>query len=377
MTPGVHTARLWKCHANRETPLTPHGRRGTNPPHLTSSVAFYTVTNNRYYAGTIATLSSIRRFYREEPIWVFTEWRHPLTRAQSEHLRALPNVRLVVSKEVPIGTIKEAWQMKAHSAAFLAERQECRCLVQVDSDAVLCAPLDHIVEPVMAQGLPAGGKDGNGEKYDHPKYSPYYELCKTAPEDRRATMTPYVSTSVFFLPLPQMNAILKLWSTGVDEAQFGPKERLRKLYAGYSDQGILNAIFYFKGITPIVLDNNLVSQHWIHGRDKIELKDGAFWNAGKRQIAFHSVGQSPKFWTAPYIDYVAKSGNLTDVYHYWLSNLFDGPCGLLNTTPLLRIEQMQNDYFPGVTTPHLVREYRARNDGGHAEIASPPIVAPA
>lgn len=263
--------------------------------------------------------------------------------------------------------------MKAHSAAFLAGQQDCRCIVQVDSDAVLCARPDDIVEQVIAQGLPAGGKDGNGEKYDHAKYSPYYELCQTAPEDRRATMTPYVSTSVFFLPVPEMNAILKLWSTGVDEAHFGPKERPRKLYAGYSDQGILNAIFYFKGITPIVLDNALVSQHWIHGRDKIELKDGEFWNNGKRQIAFHSVGQSPKFWTAPYVDYVAKSGNLTDVYRYWLSNLFDGPCGLLNTTPLPRIEQMQNDYFPGVTAPHLLHEYRARNNGAHVDLAASSI----
>ena len=286
-------------------------------------------------------------------------------------------MRLVPAKEVPIGTIKEAWQMKAHSAAFLAEQQGSRCIVQVDSDAVLCAPLDQIVEQVVTQGLPAGGRDGNGEKYDHSKYLPYYELCQTTPEDRRATMTPYVSTSVFFLPVPETSAILKLWSTGVDEAHFGPKERQRKLYAGYSDQGILNAIFYFKGVTPIVLDNNLVSQHWIHGRDKIELKDGAFWNNGQRQIAFHSVGQSPKFWTAPYIDYVAKSGNLADVYRYWLSNLFDGPCGLLNTTPLPRIEQMPNDYFPGVTTPHLVREYRARNIDGPAETATPSMPSPA
>lgn len=309
-------------------------------------------------------LSSIRRYHRDEPIWVFAECRHPLTPAQIEHLHALPHVHLVQAKDVPNGTIKEAWQMKAHGAAYLAERQACRCIVQVDSDAVLCARLDDIVQQVVAQGVPAGGKDGAGMTYDLPQHAPYYELCQSTPEERRATSPPYVSTSVFFLPVPEMNAILKLWSIAVDEAHFGPKERPRKLYAGYSDQGILNAILYFKGITPIVLDNNLVSQHWIHGRDKIELRDGEFWNAGKRQIAFHSVGQSPKFWTAPYIDYVAKSGNLGEVYRYWLSNLFDGPCGLLKSTPLPRIEQRQGDYFPGVATPHLVREFRARNNDG-------------
>ena len=359
-----------------ETALTPHAWRGTTPAYLTHPSAFYTVTNNRYYSGTVATLSSIRRFYRDEPIWVFAECRHPLTRAQVEHLRTLPHVHLVQAKDVPIGTIKEAWQMKAHSACYVAE-QGCRTLIQVDSDAVLCARLDEIVERVTAQGLPAGGKDGNGDKYDHPKYEPYYELCQTTPEDRRATMAPYISTSVFFLPVSEMREILKLWSKGVDEALFGPKERPRKLYAGYSDQGIFNAILYFKGITPIVLENDLVSQHWIHGRDKMEVRGGEFLNKGRRQIAFHSVGQSPKFWTAPYIDYVAKSGNLDEVYRYWLSNLFDGPCGLLNTTSMLRLEQMHNDFFPGVATPHLVREYKARNNGAVEELAAPANPLPA
>lgn len=333
-----------------------------NARYLISPAAFYTVTNSRYYPGTVAALSSIRRFYPDDPIWVFAERRYLLTAAQVAHLRALPHVRLVMAEEVPIGTIKDAIQMKAHSAWYVAE-QGCRCLIQIDSDAVLCAPLDEIAARVVAEGVPAGGADKTSEKYDDPKYSPYYELCQTTPGDRRASWEPYISTSIFFLPLPEMSGILKLWSEAVDEARFGPKEQPRKLYSGFSDQGIFNAILYFKGIDPIVLDNDLVSQHWIHGRDEIELRDGQFWNNGRRQIAFHSVGQAPKFWTAAYVDYVAKSGNLADVYRYWLSNLFDGPCGLFNAAPLSRLEQMHGEYFPGIQTPHLVHEYRTRVAG--------------
>jgi len=325
-----------------------------------ASPVFYTVTNNRYYAGTVATLSSIRRFYRDEPIWVFPECRNSLTKAQSEHLRSLENVRLVPAAELTVGEVKEAWQMKAHSACFLAG-MGAECIIQVDSDAVLCARLDGIVEQVTSQRLPAGGKDGNDKTYDLVKHAPYYDLCQTTAKDLRATTLPYISTSILFLPVPEIDEILQLWSKGVDEAEFGPKERKRRLYTGYSDQGIFNAILYFKGITPIVLDNNLVSQHWVHGRDKIESRNGEFWNNGKPQIAFHSVGHAPKFWMPQYVDFMAKSGNLEAVYQYWLSNLFDGPCGLLRTAPLALLEQRQGEYFPGGPAAHLFREYRVRN----------------
>ncbi|MEP6668620.1 MAG: hypothetical protein ABJF10_05675 [Chthoniobacter sp.] len=270
-------------------------------------------------------------------------------------------MHVVPAAELGVGEVKEAWQTKAHAALFLAGKGG-RCIIQVDSDAVLCARLDRIVEQVTAQGLVAGGKDGNGKTYDLVKHAPYYDLCQTTATDLRATLLPYISTSILFLPVPEINEILKLWSKGVDEAEFGPKERPRKIYTGYSDQGIFNAILYFKGITPIALDNHLVSQHWVHGRDKVELRDGEFWNNGHPQIAFHSVGHAPKFWTPQYVDFVAKSGNLDAVYQYWLSNLFDGPCGLLKAGPLSLLEQRQAEYFPGGTAAHLFREYQTRNE---------------
>lgn len=327
-------------------------------PNAVTSPIFYTVTNNRYFPGTVATLSSIRRFYPNEPIYVFPETRWLLTGCQIEHLRRLEGVNLVMPGDLAIGTVREAFQLKAHAACYLG-RNGHRCVIQVDSDAVICSRFDAIVEQVVESGLPAGGKDLD-ERYDLTKYGPYFALCKTTPADLRKTASPYISTSIFFLPAAQMQEILELWSQAVDEAHFGPKDRPRKIYAGYSDQGIFNALLYFKGISPIVLDNHLSSQHWKHGRDKIELKEGAFWNGDRRQLAFHSVGDAPKFWTAPYVGFVAaKSGNLDDVYRYWLSNLFDGACGLLRSASLTCLEEKQKEYFPAGLA-HLFREYQTR-----------------
>lgn len=323
-----------------------------------TSPTFYTVTNSRYFPGTIATLSSIRRFYPSEPIYVFPESRWSLTAVQIEHLRRLEGVCLIMPGDFPFGAIREAYQMKAHGACYLG-RNGHRCVIQVDSDAVLCSRLDAVAEEVITCGLPAGGKDLE-ERYDLTKYAPYFELCQTTPEALRPTASPYISTSIFFLPAVQMQGILELWSLAVDDAvQFGPQNRPRKIYPGYSDQGVFNAILYFKGITPIVLDNLLVSQHWKHGREKIDLKDGVFWNGDQRQLAFHSVGDAPKFWTSQYVGFVAKSGKLDDVYRYWLSNLFDGACGLLRSESLTSLEEKQKDYFPG-GLPHLFREYQER-----------------
>src|ERR1700749_3605320 len=96
-------------------------------------ITFYTVTNSRYYPGTIATLSSIRAFHPECAIWVFGECRELLTPEQAEHLRSLPNVHYRAAAEVPEGSVKEGWQMKAHAALFLSQR--CKgTLIHVDSD---------------------------------------------------------------------------------------------------------------------------------------------------------------------------------------------------------------------------------------------------
>jgi hypothetical protein len=173
-------------------------------------------------------------------------------------------------------------------------------------------------------------------------------LCGVEPFAASEHRVPYISTSILLLPLPDIAEILGLWSRAVDEARFGPKNRPVKIYAGYGDQGVFNALLYFKGVAPLVLDNDLVSQHWVHGKHKLELRDGVFWNQGRRQIALHSVGKCPKFWMPDYPAYVARSGNLEEVYRYWLWLLFEGPCGLLRGVGEEALSREREDYFPGL-----------------------------
>jgi hypothetical protein len=311
------------------------------------ALTFYTVTNSRYYPGAIATLSSIRRFHPECVIWVFSETRCPLTAAQTRHLASLSRVRHVSPADVPVGLVKEAWQLKAHAAHFLSRNTE-GCLIQVDSDAILCSDVAVLAGDAVKQKVPAGGKDGKGVRYDHPKFAPYHALCGVESPAATKLPVPYISTSILFLPLPTQSGILSLWSAAVDEAIFGPKNRPRRIYPGYGDQGIFNALLHFKQIAPLVLDNDLVSQHWVHGLHKLEIRDGVFWNNGRRQIAFHSVGHSPKFWTPEYPHYVAKHGNLNEVYAYWLWLLFEGPCGILQSVSREDCERRRADHFPGL-----------------------------
>ena len=318
------------------------------------SLVFYTTTNSRYFPGTIAALSSIRSFHPDSPIWIFSEARFHLTRAQLDHLASLSGVHHVSPSEMPVGSVKKAWHLKAHAALFLSS-QPADCLIQVDSDAILCSSLDPLAEDAIRQKAPAGGQDGKGLRYDDPIFAPYLDLCGVEPLPPSVDRVPYISTSILFLPLPDLGEILGLWSRAVDEEEFGPKNRPVKTYAGYGDQGVFNAILHFKGIAPLVVDNDLLSQHWVHGKHKVELRDGLFWNNGRRQIAFHSVNICPKFWAPDYPKYAATTGTLDDVYRYWLWLLFEGPCGLLHSINEDTLIRDRPNYFPGLAHNLLTR----------------------
>jgi hypothetical protein len=325
-----------------------------------SPIAFYTVTNRSYYPGTIATISSIRTFHPKSPIWVVAECRAPLTAEQIEHLRALPGVHFLKATDIPIGRVKEGWQMKAHAAHFLST-QFAGVLVQVDSDAVLCTNLEPLASEALERGVPVGGKDGAGAAYALKEYSPYYALCDSQLSPGDHFNAHYISSCVLLLPTKALAAIFPLWTIGVDEARFGPPARERKIYEGFGDQGVLNAILFFKGITPLTRDNETISEHWTHGRSPVEFRAGCFWNGDRQQLAFHSVGDAPKFWTAGYRDYVSSRPNLKEVYLYWLFQLFDGPCGLLATHTWQQAERQRRTLFPE-DGPNLFEEYAKRRN---------------
>jgi hypothetical protein len=260
--------------------------------HDRSSLVFYTVTNQTYYPGTVATLSSIRTFYPQNPIYVVSESRNQLTAGQTAHLQSLSDVHYLPAAELPVGEIREAWQMKAHVAYYLSTKYD-GMLAQVDSDAVLCATLDGLVAEAATRGVPVGGKDGSGPKYPYAEYHPYQGLCEVNFGEQLHHNPSYVSTSILMLPLEPLREILRLWSSAVDKAKFGPGWQKEKVYAGYSDQGVFNAILFFKGVTPHLIDNEILSEHWCHGRSPVTFREGRFWKGAKQQISFHSVGNIP------------------------------------------------------------------------------------
>jgi hypothetical protein len=314
---------------------------------------FYTVSNAHYFAGTVATLSSIRTFHPQSEIWVFADTREPFNETQWAHLRSLPNVHCVAPDQFHIGRVREAWQLKAHAAHHVAALHE-GVLVQVDSDAVLCSPLHDLFEEAYHRRLPAGGKDGAGAYYSRAEYAPYHALCGSVRVDNDAFNANYISTSILILPVPALRDTIALWSRAVDEAVFGPETQERKVYAGHGDQGVLNAILYFKGLTPIALQNELLSEHWTHGQTEIEWREGKFWNGSQPQRAFHSVGDVPKFWEPEYVSYVEEHPVLRVVYAYWLYQLCVGPCGVLRLGIPTRAGLDRAALFP--TVSHDLRE---------------------
>ena len=327
-------------------------------PDLSAPIVFYTVTNARYYPCTIATLSSIRTFHPMSPIWVFGECREPLRAEQLDHLRSLPNVHYLAAADVPMGRVKEGWQMKAHAAHLLAT-QYGGTLIHVDSDVVLCANFEALAAQAAERGLPGGGKDGAGAPYPLKEYEPYYALTASKRDRQDYFNARYISSSVLLLPIQPLADILPLWSAGVDDAEFGPPARERKIYAGFGDQGVLNAILFFKGITPLELENDSVSEHWTHGHKPVAFREGGFWKGESRQLAFHSVGEAPKFWTADYTRYAGSHPNLEPVYLYWLFQLFDGPCGLLTANSTQGLKRKAGALFPK-ESPDLLGEYFRR-----------------
>lgn len=335
------------------------GRNGDSP-HAAIDAIFYTVSNAHYFAGTVATLSSIRTFHPGNEIWVFCETRELLGELQLAHLRSLPKVHCVTADQFQVGTIREAWQLKAHAAHFLAQRHE-GVLVQVDSDAVLCSSLDDIIDEAHSRGVPAGGKDGAGMRYDRAKYAPYHALCGLASKQNDDFNPHYTSTSILILPLPAVRDIVALWSRAVDEATWGPETQERKIYGGHGDQGVLNAILHFKGIIPLTLPNELISEHWTHGQSRIRFREGKFWNGEKAQMAFHSVSDAPKFWESAYLSYVEKNPALREVYLYWLYQLFDGPCGVLRGASWEKFLRDRTALFPTISHDLCAVYFRRRD----------------
>jgi len=302
---------------------------------------FYTVTNKPYFLGTVATINSVMHLHKYPTIWVISSANDPLSKEQENFIKNLPNIKYTTINNLDIGRHRNSWETKAHACFYLQKYYQGNhaCIVHLDSDLILCSQVHDLCTFALDYNTLIGGKDGEGENYTYAEYKPYFDLCnsKLPRVDHKNKL--YMSTSLFAMPVNnKFQEISKLWSEAVDHGKFGPSKT--KLYKGHGDQGILNPIIFYKNIRPILIDNEVISEHWIHGNKKIKFFQNKFVKDGKTQIASHSVGSSPKFWADAYYDVNRNSvnkkhkknvadGNLDVIYSYWLWLLYYGPVGLM------------------------------------------------
>jgi hypothetical protein len=254
--------------------------------------AFVTVTDRAYWVGTVATVNSILEFHPQAEIIVVENSELPLRPAQRHILTQRHRVRLMRSAAVarrgwPIG----GFELKAYACAALAQPPySYDVLVFIDSDALLCAPVDGLVERAHQTGAFLGGKDCGPLEYT--KAYRVYGIEAPCHNEK------HMSTSLMFCGLTPRNvATLRRWAACCAQARFNR----RGPFPGYFDQGILNAILYAedKSARVRLLDNRLWSQHWTYWLDRVDVLDGCFVNRSARnrpQRAFH-CGGTEKFWS--------------------------------------------------------------------------------
>ncbi|OHE82723.1 MAG: hypothetical protein A2107_08930 [Verrucomicrobia bacterium GWF2_62_7] len=282
---------------------------------------FFTVTDHAFFPGTLATVNSILHFHDTEglEIVVVEHEAHALSDAQRAILASHARVRLLGSSTFEqAGRKIGPWELKAYAAADLAA--QCQVLIGIDSDCMLCAPVEDEIKRCLQTGGFHGGKDGDGSTYDE-SYAPYGIAAQSH-------NTCYMSTSLFFLATtPPNRQVLDEWALRTNQAIYnntGP-------CPGHGDQGVLNAVLFARQRTADVhlLDNDLWSQHWRYWDTITEWWDGQFINltaGGRPQRSFH-CGGAEKFWEHSHRDRVlGDHASQSWPYVWFLTMLWFGRC---------------------------------------------------
>lgn len=262
-------------------------------------VLAFTVSDRRFFVGTLAAVNSLLHYAKQFPkdckldIAVVSsgQYNDPLTQPQinllknGEHLgvKYYPHTHF----EKP-GRVPGAWQLKAYVAADLAKDYDL--IIGFDSDLIFCSNVYDIIKKSLTDGKFRGGKDGADITY-----GPEYEVYGITQGFR----SQYMSTSCYFCPVtPDNLAILADWALKTNEAKYGPQQK--KVYPGHGDQGVLNAVMVAHKKTNAfeTLPNEVWSQHWRYETDVVEWNGTELVNytAKKPMRALH-CGGSNKFWT--------------------------------------------------------------------------------
>lgn len=278
------------------------------------NAAAITVTDRLFFAGTLATVNSLLLFHPTLPIYVIDRG---LTPPQKEFLAA-GGVSVIAAHEVThAGRHIGPWELKAYAASALAADHEV--LIGIDSDCIVCGPINDMISRCHATQKWLGGKDGGGVRYDD-SYQPY----GISPGSENAK---YMSTSLYFCPVSEHSrAILNRWAECCAAAVFNG----RGPYPGHGDQGVLNAILFQEtgGAVIELLANSLWSQHWEYWQTIISNQGGRFINhqSGERQRTFH-CGGAEKFWSIEHSRRVTSTNtNQLPTYAWFLAMFWFGHC---------------------------------------------------
>ncbi|HEY3898588.1 MAG TPA: hypothetical protein VGM54_08250 [Chthoniobacter sp.] len=288
-------------------------------------VVFITVTDGYFFPGTVATVHSIRAFHPTARIVVAHNHVHKrgVTAEQRAVLERAGAQWVEAAELAKPGRKVAAWELKAYGASDLTVHDDV--LVGIDSDCVLCGPIDDIVDEAMESGAFHGGKDGAGKTYDA-TYAPY---GMKIPSRNNC----YMSTSLYVCALTEGNrAILREWAQACDQAIFGGG----KVYPGHGDQGVLNAVLWARrgaaGVRP--LDNRLWSQHGCYWQAPVGIRDGRLFNelANLLQRTLH-CGGGDKFWSTKHRDRVVNEGRQHSCYAWFLALLWSGTLAAEDLSP--------------------------------------------
>lgn len=320
---------------------------------ISSDYTFLTVTDRAFFPGTLATVNSILHFHPEARIHVIQNDKLPLSTPQRDLLCQSSQIVLLNSERFArMGRHINAWELKAYAACDLSENYDV--IVGIDSDCLLCAPVDEQVLQAQRNGGWLGGKDGGGADYG----DDYGVYGMPTP----AKNPSYMSTSLYFCATtPENRKILARWAECCGAAIFNGQGT----YPGHGDQGVLNAILFAANQSKSVelLPNDLWSQHWRYWDSIIDYQEGIFINRSaqnQRQRSFH-CGGAEKFWSREHRDRVLDKHSLqTYPYAWFLAMLWFGrcrdwsidPCQYLPSASHHLVEDLFT-FLPQIATVHL------------------------
>lgn len=273
-----------------------------------------TVSDRKFFPGTLATVNSLLRFHPGLPVFVVD---NGLTEPQKMLLdrggaRVVPAARFMRP-----GRHIGPWELKAYAAAELA--RECDVLIGIDSDCIVCGALGDMIARCAKDAKWLGGQDGEWVCHDAS-----YAAYGIRPGTRNSK---YMSTSLYFCPVREGTMRqLDRWAECCAAAVFNG----RGPYPGHGDQGVLNAVLFADGASENVelLPNTLWSQHWEYWQTVVYHGDGRLINArvGEPQRSLH-CGGAEKFWAAEHSRRVATSNpSQLPGYAWFLAMLWFGEC---------------------------------------------------